>query len=150
MDWSLLWTKIVVLGIFSVFITSIIEVIKGISAIGLKGLLIGLYTTLIKNKPMPDGSFQVLNFLIALLCCWAFNIGLMSTFTYVLGIATRTTLPGVSSYIDYFGTASVVYLGADQMFKKFIDVAKVEAKDLKDLKESMPKISSNVTNITNE
>jgi hypothetical protein len=99
---------------------------------------------------MPDNSFPVLNFIIALICCAAFHVGIMSTFTYLLGTSSNTSLPAVSSNIDYFGTASVVYLGADQMFKKFIDVAKTEAKDITELKNNIPNVTSNVMNITSK
>jgi hypothetical protein len=126
MDWTQFWSTLAVLGVFSVFITSIIQVIKGISALGVSGVIRGLIPTLTKNKPMPAESFPVLNFAISLLFCWIFHVGVISIFTRAINIAPGTALPPISGFLDYFGTASVVYLGADQLFKKFLDVANDE------------------------
>ena len=128
MDWSNLFGMLVVLAVFSVFVTSIIEVVKGISAIGVVGLLKGLWNTLVNNKQMASETFPVLNFSIALLCCWAFNVTLMSrVFAGVLfsqdSLSSMTDMQEVfARYIDYFGTASIVYAGSDQIFKKFLAV----------------------------
>jgi hypothetical protein len=142
MDWNQLFSVIVQLGIFSVFITSIIEVVKGVSAVGLRKLTAGLWNTLVHNKPMESESFPVLSFSIALLCCWAFNITIISyLFQNMLSLQlakqTSTQL-WFARYIDYFGTASMTYLGSDQLFKRFISV-KEQAGQLLDTKnESKP------------
>ncbi len=75
---SNLWQELLKLAIFAVFVTSIIEVVKGISAIGIKGIFVDLWKTLIRNTPMQTGSIQTLNFVIALLCCWAFDYGVIN------------------------------------------------------------------------
>ena len=129
MDWNQLITTIIQLAIFSIFITAIIEVIKGISAVGLLGLLKGLIKTLFKNEDMKSESFPVLNFMIALLCCWAFNVGVMHTFASSLG--AQSLAQPIAKWIDYFGTASVTYLGSDQLFKRFLAVEK-DAKNFAD------------------
>ena len=121
MDYTKLFATLVQLGIFSVFITSIIEVVKGISAIGLWGLIKGIWATLTNNSKLDAAAFPVLNFAIALFCCWAFDVGIMKMFA---GSLSGNAIVPLSNYIDYFGTASVTYLGSDQLFKKFLDAKK--------------------------
>lgn len=125
MDWQNLFTTLIQLAVFSVFVTSIIEVIKGISAVGIKGLLLGLWNTLIANKAMPPEGFPVLNFAVALLCCWAFNVTIMSRLFENILFVQAALKPGqvfAARWIDYFGTASVVYMGSDQLFNRFLAV----------------------------
>jgi hypothetical protein len=126
MDWNQTFVIIVQLGIFSVFITSIIEVIKGISLVGVRKLIVQLWKTLIGNEPMQGETFPVLNFAIALLCCWAFNVTVMSYIFNGLAEFQKSNPSWLQSHIarwiDYFGTASVTYLGSDQFFKKVIAV----------------------------
>ena len=147
MDWPQFFSLLAVLGVFAVFIMSIIEVIKGISAIGLKGLIKGLFKTLIKNEPMPTGAFPVLNFSIALLYCWAFHVGIMVAFTKVLNVKPSDPLPQIAYFLDYFGTASMVYLGADQMFKKFVDVAKQENAAFTEIKKNVVSSESSIQKV---
>jgi len=133
MDWNQLMAVVVQLGIFAMFVTSIIEVIKGISAIGIKGIIADLWGALIHNQKMNDASFPILNFAVASICCWAFNVTIMSyIFHNILSLQLQASTPlqqWFAQRIDYFGTASVTYLGADQLFKKFLDV-KTEAASL--------------------
>jgi hypothetical protein len=128
MNWEQLFSTVVQLAIFSLFITSIIEVVKGISASGIMGLVKGLWNTLIANKQMDGNAFPVMNFVVALLCCWAFNITIMSSiFQTLLTIQEKTSTPVqmmFARWIDYFGTASLTYLGSDQLFKRFLAVEK--------------------------
>lgn len=145
MDWTQFGSTLAVLGVFSVFIMSIIEVIKGISATGLKGLIVGLWDTLISNKKMPPNTFPVLNFVIALLYCWSFRVGVMIAFTRVLNVQPNNALPQIAYFLDYFGTASVVYLGADQMFKKFVDAAVQEGKAITTIKQNVSSVTATIS-----
>ncbi len=120
MNWQNLLQPIAQIAIFSIFISSSIEVIKGVSAIGIKQLLLDLWKTLWHNEDMKSESFPVLNFAIALLFCWSFNI------TLIQRIFDLSNLPHqeLANFLDYFGTASVTYLGSDQFFKRIIDAKK--------------------------
>jgi hypothetical protein len=110
-----LWAELLKLAIFAVFVTSIIEVIKGISAVGIRGILKDLWGTLIYNTDMRPESIQSLNFAIALYCCWAFDYGVISKL-----IQTGTQIRhGAAGWLDYIGTASLIYTGADSLFRKF-------------------------------
>jgi len=117
MDWNKFFASIIQLAVFSVFITSIIEVIKGISCVGLVGLLKGLWGSLVHNADLDNQAFPVLNFSIALLCCWAFDVRIMR-----LIISGSNIHTAVANWIDYFGVASVTYLGSQQLFDRFVDV----------------------------
>jgi len=122
MNWDKVFITVIQLAIFSIFITSIIEVVKGISGIGFLGLIKGLWNALIKNQDLSKDSFPVLNFIIALMCCWAFDIGIMKTLS--VSISGSFLHQPWAGYIDYFGTASVTYLGSDQLFTRFLNVQK--------------------------
>jgi predicted DNA-binding transcriptional regulator len=110
-----LWVELLKLAIFAVFVTSIIEVVKGISAIGLKGIVVDLYKTLVHNSDMRPECIQTLNFMIALICCYAFDYGIIANLVQT-GEHIRK---GLAGWIDYIGTASLVYTGADSLFRKF-------------------------------
>lgn len=110
-----LWAELLKLAIFAVFVTSIIEVIKGISAIGFRGIVKDIWNTIIHNTDMRPECIQSLNFIIALTCCWAFDYGVISKL-----IQTGTQVRhGFAGWIDYIGTASLIYTGADSLFRKF-------------------------------
>ena len=110
-----IWIELLKLGIFAIFVTSMLEVIKNISAKGFWGIITDLWGTLILNRPMCKESIQTFNFMIALLCCYAFDYGVVGNLIEP-GKAARADLSG---WIDYIGTASLVYAGADTLFKKF-------------------------------
>ena len=123
MDFTSLFDVVIQLSVFALFVTSIIEVLKGISAIGIVGLLKGLYNTIIHNKMIESNGFPVLNFAVALLCCWAFNVTIMSKLFESVLFSQADLRPmqvAFARWIDYFGTASVVYAGSDQLFKRFL------------------------------
>ena len=134
MDWNKLFITVIQLAIFSVFITSIIEVVKGISAIGLWGLVKGLWGALINNNDLKSESFPVLSFAIALFCCWAFDVGIMKLI--VMSISGSLLHQPFAGFIDYFGTASVTYLGSDQLFKRFLEVERQATNVLTEVKQS--------------
>lgn len=110
-----LWIQLFKLAIFAIFVSSIIEVVKGVSAKGFKGIFVDLWNTLIHNKPICSETIQTINFVIALTCCWAFDYGVISKIIEP-GSALKI---GVAGWIDYIGTASLIYTGADALFKKF-------------------------------
>lgn len=131
MDWTRAFGIIIQLAVFSVFTSAIIEVIKGVSALGFVGIVKGFINSVVLNKPMSGEAFPVLNFVIAMFCLWAFNITVMSSLFAALSIheTGSEAQQWVAHWIDYFGTASVIYLGSDQLFKKFIDVER-QAKNI--------------------
>ncbi len=116
-----IWIELLKLGVFAIFVSSIIEVVKGISTKGFFGIFKDLFNTLVHNKPMCAETIQTINFTIALLCCYAFDYGVISKLIEP-GQALRV---GLAGWIDYIGTASLVYSGADALFKKFSSMKKV-------------------------
>jgi hypothetical protein len=121
MDTKTLFTTLLELCIFIIFVTSLIEVVKSISAIGIWGLIKDLFSTLTNNKKMQSTSFPVLNFTIALLFCWAFDLTIMQKL--LGGLLGKVHNPW-ASWLDYLGTASIVYTGADQFFKRLLNMEK--------------------------
>jgi hypothetical protein len=121
-----LFIVVVQLAIFSMYITSIIEVIKGITTLGIWGAIKCLWNNVIRGMKIDSATFPILNFVIAMICCWAFNITIMSyLFSNMMQIqqagATATQLL-FAKWLDYFGTASLTYLGSDKLYKKFIEI----------------------------
>lgn len=120
-----LFVALAKLFVFAVFIAAIIEVIKAIALKGVWGLIKELVASLGVNHPLSTDSVKMLNFLIALLYCKVFDYGVM---TNVLQITLVNNKFG--SFLDYFGTAALVYNGAGWAFDKFavlrkqIDAAK--------------------------
>ena len=110
---TLFWQKLLQLGIFCVFVSSIIEVVKGISAVGFIGLIKQLWNTLIHNGKIDTGAVQSLSFAIALFVCWAFGYGVMRNLLNIQNISE------IAAWTDYFGTASLVYQGAGAVYDKF-------------------------------
>lgn len=105
------------LAIFAVFITAIIEVIKGVALQGVWGLFKELFLALGKNHPLSTDSVKILTFLIALLYCKVFDYGVM---TNVLQIVLNNNPFG--SFLDYIGTASLVYMGAGWVFDQVMAI----------------------------
>lgn len=105
------------LAVFMVFITAIIEVLKGIAVKGLWGLIKELVLSLWKNHPLSADSIKVLNFLVALLYAKIFDYGVMSNIMQI-----DLSKNGFASLLDYIGTASLVYMGAGWVFDQFAAV----------------------------
>jgi hypothetical protein len=127
MDFTVLFIIITQLAIFSMYITSIIEVVKGITTLGIWGTIKSLWNTVIRGFKLNPGTFPVLNFIIAMLCCWAFNITIMSYLFSTMSLqamGSTMTQAAFAKWLDYFGTASLTYLGSDQLYKRFIEVNK--------------------------
>ena len=140
MNGNQMFVILVQIAVLSVFVTSLIEVIKGISAVGAVGLVKELWYTLINNKKMGAATFPVLNFVVALLFCWAFDISIMKQiFATLLG--NRIHEP-IASWLDYFGTASVVYAGADMFFKKLLAAEKSATSTIVEIKKDQQSISA--------
>jgi len=138
LDVSKLFVILVQLAIFSIYVTSIIEVIKNISAVGIWGLFKDLFSTLVKNNKMDSGTFPVLNFAIALLICWAFDVSVMrQLFSNMVGINIHN---GWAAWIDYFGTSSVIYAGADQFFKRVLAAEKQASSVVEGIKDDQNKV----------
>jgi hypothetical protein len=117
---STLWVELLKLAIFAVFVTSIIEVVKGISAVSIFKTVKGIILALWRNDSLCKESILVINFAIALFCCWAFDYGVIDKVIQP-GAGIQV---GISGWIDYIGTASLIYTGADAMFKKFSSMKK--------------------------
>ena len=90
------------LFIFSIFVTAFLEVFKEIY-----------------KRFDPDGmqeqTTKIFNYSLALLFCYAFDYGVMGRLVAV-GTNARQ---GLSGWLDYLGTAALVYMGADWTFNKF-------------------------------
>jgi hypothetical protein len=69
----------------------------------------------------------------------------MIAFTRVLNVQPNNALPQIAYFLDYFGTASVVYLGADQMFKKFVDAAVQEGKAITTIKQNVSSVTATIS-----
>lgn len=112
MDENNLLQAFVQLGMFSAFIHAIIEVLKGISAQGLWGIVKDLWATLFRDKNMEPGTMKTMVFVLAVVYCIAFDYDAM---TKILGvdIAEEST---VAWYLAYAGTSAVVYVGVEVFY----------------------------------
>lgn len=120
--WSNLFLQLAMLFVFSVFITAILEVIKGIALKGVWNMLKELWNCLIHNTPLTEASIKVLTFAIALLFCRVFNYGAMSKILQI-------TIPDnkFAGLLDYIGTSALIYMGSGWAFDQFAAVkAKLE------------------------
>ena len=88
--------------LFSIFVTASLEVIKEAY-----------------KRFSPSGineqTTKILNFALALLFCWAFDYGVMMRIVEA-GVKARV---GISGWLDYVATSSMIYMGADWIFAKF-------------------------------
>lgn len=109
MNWEELVIRLLQLGMFAAFINAIVEVIKGVSAIGVWGIVKEVFRALWKDKPLSPGTMRTLSFLLAVLYCKAFAFGAMSSIL-MIKIAPDNSFAWT---LDYIGTASVVYVGVD-------------------------------------
>lgn len=99
------------LFMFSIFVTAFLEVFKEI------------YKRFDTNG-MQEQTTKIINFALALLFCYAFDYGVMSRLVEV-GVKARE---GLSGWLDYGGTAALIYMGADWVFNKFsAAIAKAKA-----------------------
>lgn len=101
------------LGLFAIFITAVIEVIKGISAKGLWGLIKEIVTSLWKQQPLSAEAVKVLNFAIALVYLRVFEYGVMMR---LLKVQIDTDF---AWWLDYLATASLLYMGAEWAFMQW-------------------------------
>lgn len=108
-----LFKALVQLGMFSAFIHAIIEVVKGISTIGLWGIVKGLFLTLVRDEPLKPEAIRTGVFALALLYCWGFDYDAMTEILKV-EIAENNQL---GWWLAYVGTASVVYVGVDVFYQ---------------------------------
>lgn len=112
MDFKTFGLAVIQLLVFMMFVTAVIEVIKGISAKGLWGIISELFTSLVKNQKLSEHTLKTLNFAVALIFLRAFEYGAMAR---ILAIDTGSLGP-VAYWLDYIATASVIYMGADYLF----------------------------------
>ena len=104
---------LVMLAVFSAFIHAIVEVVKGISAIGLWGIVKATYTTLFKDAELDEQTIRTYVFVLALTYCAIFEYGVMIDLLR-LPIKDSNIM---ALWADYIGTASVVYVGVDVFYK---------------------------------
>jgi hypothetical protein len=112
MDLTKFVLSAVQLMVFMMFVTAVIEVIKGVSAKGIWGILKEITLTLIKNQKLSEETIKTLNFVIALVFLRSYEYGAMAR---LLGIDT-TSFGSFAYWLDYIATASVIYMGADYLF----------------------------------
>lgn len=112
MDANGLVQSLVQLGMFSAFIHAIIEVLKGISAQGLWGIVKDLWATLFRDKDMEAGTMKTMVFVLAVTYCIVFDYDAM---TKILGVEIPDGNT-VAWYLAYVGTAAVVYVGVDVFY----------------------------------
>lgn len=101
--------------IFSAFIHSINNVLKGISAKGVWGTVKELANAIIKQQPLSGDTLRTMSFALALVYCYFFDFDVMTDLL-------KVTIPDtdlVAWWLAYVGTASVVYEGVDQFYKRF-------------------------------
>lgn len=104
------YVPIIQLAMFSVFIHAIIEVVRGVSASGIWGIIKEVLSTLWKQSPLSDSTIHTLVFVLAIVFCKVFDYGVM---TDMLGIEKVGKLV---DWLDFIGTASVVYVGVDVFY----------------------------------
>lgn len=117
MDYKAIIVSLAKLAVFSIFITAIIEVIKGVAANGAWNLVKSLFSALWSNKPLSSEAVKVLNFVIALVYCKVFEYGVMQG---VLQLSFGDN--ALAYFLDYIGTASVVYMGAGWFYDHIIEI----------------------------
>ena len=117
MDYAVMGVALAKLFVFSIFITAIIEVIKAIAARGAWNLIWELFSSLWSNSPLSSESVKILNFLIALLYCKVFDYGVM---TNILQLQFKEN--PFAYFLDYIGTASLVFMGAGWVFDQIATV----------------------------
>lgn len=116
MDTTKLFQGAAQVAVFFVFVTAIIQVIKGVSGAGFFSLVKNLFRTLWTNKvQLTEDELHTLSFIVALLCCYAFDFGVIGSIVQT-GTKIRESLAG---WLDYIGTASLVYMGADWVYQQF-------------------------------
>jgi len=88
--------------LFAIFVSASLEVIK---------------ETYKRFSPggMHSQTCKILSFSLALLFCWAFDYGVMMRIVEA-GVKARV---GISGWLDYVATSSMIYMGADWIFAKF-------------------------------
>jgi hypothetical protein len=111
------------LSILIIFVTAIIQVIKGISAVGFFRMIYEIIRTILNTKdkegktyPVSDETWKTLNFVIALIGLKLLNFTLLASF---LGIDIQKQISEAASWFDYVATASVCYMGTDWFYKRF-------------------------------
>lgn len=117
MDYQAIIVSVGKLAVFAVFITAIIEVIKNVAAKGLLNMVKELLFSLVKSSPLSVDSMKMLNFIIALVYCRVFDYGVMQEI-----LQLQFGEYPLAYLLDYIGTASVIYMGADWVFAKFMDI----------------------------
>ena len=103
---------LVQLGMFSAFIHAIIEVLKGISASGLFGILKDLWGTIFRSTDMKEETVKTMVFVLAICYCIVFDYDAM---TKILGVEIPEGNT-VGWYLAYVGTSSVVYVGVEMFY----------------------------------
>jgi hypothetical protein len=112
MDFTKFAISALQLVVFMMFVTAVIEVIKGISAKGIWGIIKELVLTIIKNQKLSEETIKTMNFIIALVFLRSFEYGAMAK---LLDIDTLK-FGAFAYWLDYIATASVIYMGADYLF----------------------------------
>lgn len=112
MDFTKFAISALQLVVIMMFVTAVIEVIKGISAKGIWGIIKELTLTITKNQNLSEETIKAMNFIIALVILRAYEYGAMAR---LLDIDT-IKFGAFAYWLDYIATASVIYMGADYLF----------------------------------
>lgn len=110
-------------GMFSIFVLAIIEVIKDVSAKGVfrifkeaLGSLFGVKERSTGEKiKMSTETIKTLNFVVSLYLCAVFKYGVM---VKILQVEEATEPGSLAAITDYIGTSAIVYYGADKLYDK--------------------------------
>lgn len=137
------------LAIVMIFVTAMIQVVKGVSAVGFFRIFWEIARTLLKSKDhlgrkyeVSEETWKTLNFVIALVGLRLLNFTLLAQF---LSLDLEHLGRG-AAWFDYLGTAALVYMGADWVFKNFVTLAEAGRK----IKESLTTTSSASSSSTKE
>jgi hypothetical protein len=123
MDWTTLFIGLCKLGIVTIFVNAAIEVLKGISAVGLLRMVKELVLTLVLGKDpktkipykVSAESWKTLSFVLALTLLKVFNFTLLAG---LLGVDLEKASKNAPMF-DYIFSASVIYMGSQWFFKQF-------------------------------
>jgi hypothetical protein len=100
------------LGLFSAFIHALVEVVKGISARGVFGIVKDVVLSFFRNETLTPEVIRSIVFALALFYCWGFDFGVMSR---ILGVEIPDS-NALAWWLDYIGTSSVVYVGVEVFY----------------------------------
>lgn len=128
----MLMNAIIKVLVMMFFVTAFVEVLKDLFHAGPFKMLWGLITRLWNGDTLPAEYIRFLTFLVALLTAYSFDFGVMSNIVE----AGQKVREGLSGWVDYIGTSSVVAMGASWAFDTVVKLARLRAEAKKKLAET--------------